>query len=121
MPYVTAYVDGCSYNRKGNLKAEAGVVWLNNDPCPLQQLKIRPSIITICRNSCHPHHPTTGCIPQHQRTAADNLLTLQNADPSLRTMAAHISDPLTHPTSTSDLNMSSELRTLNSIKHMLNL
>ncbi len=64
----TAYVDGCSYNRKGILQAGAGVVWLNNDPCPPQQLKIRPSIIAICRNSSHPHHPTTGCIPQHQRT-----------------------------------------------------
>ncbi len=30
----TAYVDGCSYNLKGNLKAGTGVVWLNNDPCP---------------------------------------------------------------------------------------
>ncbi len=29
----TAYVDGCSYNR---------VVWLNNDPCPPQQLKLGP-------------------------------------------------------------------------------
>ncbi len=27
----TAYVDGCSYNRKGNLKPGVGVVWLNND------------------------------------------------------------------------------------------
>ncbi len=38
----TAYVDGCSYNRKGNLKAGAGVVWLNNDPYPPQQLKLGP-------------------------------------------------------------------------------
>ncbi len=38
----TAYVDGCSYNRKGNLQAGAGVVWLNNDPCPQQQLKLVP-------------------------------------------------------------------------------
>ncbi len=36
-------------------------------------------------------------------------------------MAAHMSDPLTHPISTSDLNKSSELRTLHSIKHMLHL
>ncbi len=36
----TAYVDGCSYNRNGNLKAGAGVVWLNNDPCPPRQLKL---------------------------------------------------------------------------------
>ncbi len=37
-----ACVDGCSYNHKGNLKAEAGVVWLNNDQCPPQQLKLGP-------------------------------------------------------------------------------
>ncbi len=36
-------------------------------------------------------------------------------------MAAHISDPLTHPISTTDLNISSELRTLHTIKHMLHL
>ncbi len=38
----TAYVDCCSYNQKGNLQAGAGVVWLNNDPCPPQQLKLGP-------------------------------------------------------------------------------
>ncbi len=39
---ATAFVDGCPYNRKGNLKAGAGVVWLNNDQCPPQQLKLGP-------------------------------------------------------------------------------
>ncbi len=34
----SAYVDGCSYN----LQAGAGVVWLKNDPCPPQQLKLDP-------------------------------------------------------------------------------
>ncbi len=53
--------------------------------------------------------------------AANDLLTLQHADRTLRTIAAHISDPLTHPISTSDLAASSELRTLHSIKHMLHL
>ncbi len=53
--------------------------------------------------------------------AADNLLTLLNADSSLRTMAAHMSDPLEHPISSTDLNTSSELRTLHSVKHMLHL
>ncbi len=38
----TAYVAGCSYNRKGNLKAGAGLVWLNSYLCPLQQLKLGP-------------------------------------------------------------------------------
>ncbi len=36
-------------------------------------------------------------------------------------MAAHISDPLSHPISTSDLAASSDLRTLHSIKHKLHL
>ncbi len=38
----TAYVDGCSYNHKGNLQAGAGVVWLNNDPCPPRQFNLGP-------------------------------------------------------------------------------
>ncbi len=38
----TAYVNGCSYNHKGNLKAGAVVVWLNNDPGPPKQLKLGP-------------------------------------------------------------------------------
>ncbi|XP_042615150.1 ribonuclease H-like [Cyprinus carpio] len=38
----TAYVDGCSYNQQGNLKAGANVVWLDNDPCPPQQFKLGP-------------------------------------------------------------------------------
>ncbi len=53
--------------------------------------------------------------------AANDLLTLQTADPTLQTMAAHISDPFTHPISISDLATSSELCTLHSIKHMLHL
>ncbi len=35
---------------------------------PTPTTQIRPSIIVICRNSSHPHHRTTGCIPQHQIT-----------------------------------------------------
>ncbi len=38
----TAYVNGCSYNHKGTLQAGAGVVWLNNDPCPPQQFNLGP-------------------------------------------------------------------------------
>ncbi len=243
----TAYVDGCSYNHKGNLQAGAGVVWLNNDPCPPQQFNLGPRssqyaeiaaiLITlqmaashnikellICTDSnyarlsftCHlagwkqngfktannkpvkhqelfqagdaivtehdiivywkkvrghsrqpgqdkdfndqtdalakagalhgeswtfqalPPNPSVAAITHRQHAtgvqnptsshiaissqfAANDLLTLQNADRTLRTMAAHISDPLTHPISTSDLAASSELRTLHSIKHMLHL
>ncbi len=41
--------------------------------------------------------------------------------PALSHMAAHMSDPLEHPISSMDLNTSSELCTLHSIKHMLHL
>ncbi len=243
----TAYVDGCSYNHKGNLQAGAGVVWLNNDPCPPQQFNLGPRssqyaeiaaiLITlqmaashnikellICTDSnyahlsftCHlagwkqngfktannkpvkhqelfqagdaivtehdiivywkkvrghsrqpgqdkdfndqtdalakagalhgeswtfhalPPNPSVVDITRRQHAtgvqnttsshiaispqfAANDLLTLQKADQTLRNMAAHISDPFTHPISTSDLAASSELRTLHSIKHMLHL
>ncbi len=65
--------------------------------------------------------PASSHVALSPQFAADNLLTLQTVDPSLRTMAAHLSDPLTHPISTSDLNTSSELRMLHSLKHMLHL
>ncbi|KAL1248878.1 hypothetical protein QQF64_022196 [Cirrhinus molitorella] len=38
----TAYVDGCSYNHQGNLKAGAGVLWVDNSPCPPQHFKLGP-------------------------------------------------------------------------------
>ncbi len=61
----TAYVNGCSYNLKGNLQAGAGVVWLNNNPCPLQQLKLGPQSSQYAQDaepSSSPYnwlHPTT--------------------------------------------------------------
>ncbi len=243
----TAYVDGCSYNREGKLQAGAGVVWLNNDPCPPQQLKLGPQssqyaeiaaiLITlqvaathkirellICTDSnyarlsfiCHltgwkrngfktannkpvkhqelfqasdaivtehdmvvywkkvrghsrqpgqdkdlndqtdalakagalqgeswtfhalPPHPTVAAVTRRQSAtrghtpasshislspqfAAEDLLTLQHTDSAIRSIVAHLSDPLENPISTSDLQTSSDLRTLHSIKHMLHL
>ncbi|KAL1277414.1 hypothetical protein QQF64_024087 [Cirrhinus molitorella] len=38
----TAYIDGCSYNHQGNLKAGAGVLWVDNNPCPPQHFKLGP-------------------------------------------------------------------------------
>ncbi|XDV18313.1 hypothetical protein PO909_024028 [Leuciscus waleckii] len=38
----TAYVDGCSYNSEGILKAGAGVLWVNDHPCPPQHFKLGP-------------------------------------------------------------------------------
>ncbi len=243
----TAYVDGCSYNREGKLQAGAGVVWLNNYPCPPQQLKLGPQssqyaeiaaiLITlqvaathkirellICTDSnyarlsfiCHltgwkrngfktannkpvkhqelfqasdaivtehdmvvywkkvrghsrqpgqdkdlndqtdalakagalqgeswtfhalPPHPTVAAVTRRQSAtrghtpasshislspqfAAEDLLTLQHTDSAIQSIVAHLSDPLENPISTSDLQTSSDLRTLHSIKHMLHL
>ncbi len=77
--------------------------------------------VTRRQHTTGAHTPASSHIAISPQFAADDLLTLQTADSSLRTMAAHISDPLTHPISTSDLNMSSELRILHSIKQMLHL
>ncbi len=77
--------------------------------------------VTRRQHATGAHTPASSHIALSPQFAADDLLTLQTADSSLRTMEAHISDPLTHPISTSDLNMSSMLRTLHSIKHMLHL
>ncbi len=61
------------------------------------------------------HSPASSHITSSPQFAADDLLTLQTADPTLRTMANHISDPLIHPISTS------ELRIFFSVKHMVHL
>ncbi len=77
--------------------------------------------VTRRQHATGAHTPAPSHIAISPQFAADNLLTLQNADSSLRTMAAHMSDPLEHPISTTDLNKSSELHTLHSNKHMLHL
>ncbi|KAG1956958.1 protein NYNRIN-like [Pimephales promelas] len=38
----TAYVDGCSYNQEGARQAGAGVLWVNDLPCPPQHFKLGP-------------------------------------------------------------------------------
>ncbi len=43
------------------------------------------------------HTPAPSHIAISPQFTADDLLTLQNADSSLRTMAAHMSDPLNIP------------------------
>ncbi len=77
--------------------------------------------VTRPQHATGAHTPASSHISISPQFAADDLFTLQNADSSLRTMAAHMSDPLKHPISTSDLNTSSELHTLHSVKHMLHL
>ncbi len=64
----TSYVDGCSYNHQGQFKSWGRCGLAQQRPLPTATIQIRPSLIAICRNSSHPHRPTTGCIPQHQKT-----------------------------------------------------
>ncbi len=77
--------------------------------------------VTRRQHAIGAHTPAPSRIAISPQFAADDLLTLQNEDSSLRTMAAHMSDPLEHPISSTDLNTSSELRTLHFVKHMLHL
>ncbi|KAK9968716.1 hypothetical protein ABG768_003025 [Culter alburnus] len=65
--------------------------------------------------------PASSHVDLSPQFTADDLLTLQASDPTLQTIAAHLSDPITHPISTSDLSKSYDLRHLHSIKHMLHL
>ncbi len=76
-----------------------------------------PSVaaITRCQHATGVHSPPSSHITLSPQFSADDLLTLQTADPTLRTMANHISDPLIHPISTS------ELRIFFSVKHMVHL
>ncbi len=96
---------------------------LHGESWTFHALPPNPSLaaVTRCQHANGAHTPASSHISISPQFAADDLLTLQNADSSLRTMTAHMSDPLKHPISTSNLNTSSELRTLHSIKHMLHL
>ncbi len=65
-------------------------------------------------------HPCPPALPYH----LSSLLTISSpshADSSLRTMTTHMSNPFEHSISSTDLNTSSELRTLHSVKYMLHL
>ncbi len=77
-----------------------------------------PSVAAVTRrqHATGAHSPASSHIAISPQFAADDLLTLQNVDSLLRTMEAHMADPLKHPISTSDLNTFSELRMLHSIK-----
>ncbi len=96
---------------------------MHGDSWTFHALPPNPSVAAVTRRQHGPgvHTTASSHIAPSPQFAADNLLTLQTADSSLRTMAAHIYDPLIHHISTSDLNTSSELRTLHSIKHMMHL
>ncbi len=82
-----------------------------------------PTVVAVSRrqHATGAHTPALSRIAIPPQFAADDLLTPQNADSSLRTMAAHMSNPLQHSISSTDLNTSSELRTLHSVMYMLHL
>ncbi len=77
--------------------------------------------VTRRQHATGAHTPALSCIAITPQFAVDDLLTLQNVDSSLRTMTAHRSNPFGHSISSTDLNTSSELRTLHSVKYMLHL
>ncbi len=108
-------------NDQTDALAKAGA--LHGESWTFHALPPNPSVAAVTRHqhATGAHTPASSHIALSPQFTADDFLTLQTADSSLRTMAAHIFDPLTHPISTSDLNTSSELRTLHSIKHMLHL
>ncbi len=108
-------------NDQTDALAKAGA--LHGESWIFYALPPNPSVaaVTHRQHATGVHTPASSHIALSPQFAADDLLTHQTADSSLRTMAAYISDPLTHPISTSDLKTSSELRTLHSIRHMLNL
>ncbi len=110
-----------SSNDQTDALTKAGA--LRGESWTFHALPPNPSVAAVtCRqHATGEHTPASSHIAISPQFVADDLLTLQNADLSLRTMAAHMSDPLKHPISTSDLNTSSELRTFHSIKLMLHL
>ncbi len=96
---------------------------LHEESWTFHALPPNPSVAAVTRrqHTTGTHIPAPSHIAISPQFAADDLLTLQNMDSSLRTMAAHMSDPLEHPVSSTDLNTSSELCTLHSVKHKLHL
>ncbi len=88
-------------NYQTDALAKAGA--LHGESWTFHALPPNPSVAAVTRrqHATGVHNPASSHITISPQFAADNLLTLQTADSSLRTMAAHISDPLTHPISTS--------------------
>ncbi len=77
--------------------------------------------VTRRQHTTGAHTPALPRIAITPQFAADDLLTLQHADLPLRTMTAHMLNPLEHSVSSTDLNTSSGLRTFHSVKYMLHL
>ncbi len=108
-------------NDQTDALAKAGA--LHGESWTIHALPPNPSVAAVTRrqHATGAHTPASSDIAISPQFTTDDLLTLQNADSSQRTMAAHMSDQLKHPIYTLDLNTSSNLRTLHSIKLMLHL
>ncbi len=78
---------------------------LHGESWTFHALPPNPSMaaVTYHQHATGAHTPASPHVALSPQFAADDLLTHQTADSSLRTMAAHMSDPLTHPISTTDL------------------
>ncbi|KAL1258980.1 hypothetical protein QQF64_009557 [Cirrhinus molitorella] len=63
----TAYVDGCSYNHDGILKAGAGVLWLNDQPCPPQHFSSNQQIQTTEPRCSAEESHSLGPLPRSMR------------------------------------------------------
>ncbi len=74
--------------------AKAGT--LHGESWTFHALPPNPSVaaVTHRQHATDAHTPASSHISLSPQFAADDLLTPQTTDPSLRTMAAHISDPL---------------------------
>ncbi len=84
-------------NDQTDALAKAGA--LHGESWTFHALPPNPSVAAVNRRlqATGAHTPSSSYIALSPQFAADDLLTLQTTDPTLRTMAAHISDPLTIP------------------------
>ncbi len=108
-------------NDQTDALAKAGA--LQGESWTFHALPPHPTVAAVTRrqSATSGHTPASSHISLSPQFAAEDLLTLQHTDSAIQSIVAHLSDPLENPISTSDLQTSSDLRTLHSIKHMLHL
>ncbi len=84
-------------NDQTDALAKAGA--LHGESWTIHALPPNPSVAAVTRrqHATGAHTPASSDIAISPQFTTDDLLTLQNADSSQRTMAAHMSDQLKHP------------------------